>query len=87
MDKEKYLTKEVEETSKFEVNWKEVLTNKVTLTSFIVAIVGFIYYTVGLLGINLPIAETDIVKWFGMIIGLLSMLGIVTNSNTYGGGK
>ena len=79
--------KVVEDTKKFTVNWKEVLTNKVTLTAFIVAVVGFVYYTASLLGFELPIAETDLIKWFGMIVGILTMLGIVTNSNTSGGGK
>ena len=84
---EEIKTKVVEDTKAFKVNWKEVLSNKVTLTAFIVALVGFVYYTASLLGFDIPIAETDLIKWFGMIIGILTMLGIVTNSNTTGGGK
>ena len=79
--------KEVEETNKFKIEWKEVLSNKVTLTAFIVALVGFVYYTASLLGFQIPIKQDSIIEWFGMIIGILTMLGIVTNSNTTGGGK
>lgn len=80
-------TKTVVETTKFKVEWKEVLSNKVTLTAFVVALIGLIYYTATLLGYTLPIEQEAIIKWCGMIIAILSMLGIVTNSNTKGGGK
>ena len=79
--------KEVEETNKFKIEWKEVLSNKVTLTAFIVALVGFVYYTASLLGFQIPIKQDSIIEWFGMVIGIFTMLGIVTNSNTKGGGK
>ncbi|WP_442878654.1 phage holin [Chryseobacterium sp.] len=69
------------------INWKEVLTNKATLVALIAAVVSFAYYTLSLVGVTPSIAESEITEWFGMLVTILVMLGIVTNSNTPGAGR
>ena len=44
------------------INWKEVLTNKATLTALIAAVVLFVYTGLGLFGIVPTIAQDALVN-------------------------
>ena len=68
------------------INWKEVLTNKATLTALITTVVLFVYTGLGLFGIVPTIAQDALVNWLGIGVSILVYLGIVTNSNTPGAG-
>ena len=69
------------------VEWREVLSNKGTLLGFISAVIIFVYFTAKMFNIELPIAQDSIIEWFGMLVGILCLLGVVSNSNTPGIGK
>jgi len=66
------------------INWKLRFSNKVTLTSIVVAAIALIYQILGMAGVVPGIAESQIVQLAGMIINLLAMMGIITDPTTEG---
>jgi len=66
------------------INWKLRFSNKVTLTSIVVAAIALIYQILGMAGVVPGVAESQIVQLAGMIINLLAMMGIITDPTTEG---
>lgn len=66
------------------INWKLRLQNKATLTTIILAIVAFIYQTLGLFGVVPSISQDTIINLVGLVINLLVGFGIVVDPTTSG---
>lgn len=69
------------------INWRNILTNKATLTALAAAAVAFIYQLLSFFGIVPSITESQITDCIGLFINILVGLGIVTNPNTPGIGN
>lgn len=66
------------------INWKLRLQNKVTLLAIVLQIIAIIYALVGAFGIELPIDENSAVKIAESIVGVLVLIGVVTDPTTSG---
>lgn len=68
------------------INWKLRLQNKVTLVSLILAIIELAYFVLDAFGVIPKIPQETIVKISQMVIGILSLVGIVVDPTTKGFG-
>lgn len=66
------------------INWKLRLQNKVTLTSIVLQIISLVYMILAAAGITPSINESVIVAIAETIIGILALVGIVTDPTTAG---
>lgn len=66
------------------INWKLRFKNKATVTALIACIIAFVYQLLGILGITAPISEEQITQIFGLIVNLLTALGILVDPTTAG---
>jgi len=66
------------------MNLKSKLKNKTILVAFIGALIGFIYQVLGIFGVVAPISQDIIVQGVGIIINLLTALGVIVNPTTPG---
>lgn len=66
------------------INWKLRFGNKVVLTTLIGAIVALVYQVLGLFGVVPTISESEIVNVAGMVLNVLTLLGIITDPTTTG---
>lgn len=66
------------------INWKLRLQNKVTLLAIVLQIIAIVYALVGAFGIELPIDENSAVKIAESIVGVLVLIGVVTDPTTSG---
>lgn len=66
------------------MNFKLRLKNKATLAALIAAVVAFIYQILGIVGVTAPVAQSDVIQFFGIVINLLVALGVVVDPTTSG---
>lgn len=66
------------------INWRIRFKNGKWVAMFLGAIVTTGYMICETLGIKLPIPQTDVTKIVTAILGLLSMLGVITDPTTKG---
>jgi len=66
------------------IKWKLRLQNKFTLTALLGAVVAFVYQVLGILGIVPAISEETIKTLVGLLINILTMLGIIVDPTTAG---
>lgn len=66
------------------LKWKLRFQNKATLSALIAAAVTFVYQIMGIFGIVPGISEKEVIEWFGIILNLLVVLGIITDPSTAG---
>lgn len=68
------------------MNWKLRLKNKAVLLALVAALVAFVWQVCGILGVTLPISQSEVVQTLGLIINALVALGIVIDPTTAGVG-
>lgn len=68
------------------INWKVRLKNGKWVAMFLGAAVTTGYMICDTLGIKIPIPQNDIAKIITAILGLMSMLGVITDPTTKGVG-
>lgn len=68
------------------INWKLRLQNKVTLVSLILAVIELVYFVLDTAGIIPKVPQESIVRIAQMVIGILSLVGIVVDPTTEGFG-
>lgn len=66
------------------INWKLRLKNKATLVALIMAIISFIYFTLGVFGVVPKFEKELVVKVALGLVDLLAILGIVVDPTTAG---
>ena len=66
------------------INWKQRFRNGAWLPMFLGAVVTTGYMICEILGIKVPIPQTDVTKIVAAILGILSMLGVITDPTTKG---
>jgi len=60
------------------------LKNKTVLTAVVAVLVAIVYQGLGFLGIVPSISASDVINWFGLVISLFVLLGVVTDPTTGG---
>ena len=68
------------------INWKVRFKNGKWAAMFLGAVVTTGYMICEILGIKVPIPQTDVTKIVAAILGILSMLGVITDPTTKGVG-
>ena len=66
------------------INWKVRFKNGKWVAMFVGAVVTTSYMICETLGIKIPIPQTDVTKIVTAILGLLSMIGVITDPTTKG---
>lgn len=66
------------------INWKLRFQNKTVLTAMILQWIVIFYKVAELLGYTLPIEQTEVTAIVEAVIGLLAMVGIITDPTTDG---
>ena len=66
------------------INWKVRFKNGKWVAMFLGAVVTTGYMICDTLGIKIPIPQTDVTKIITAILGLLGMLGVITDPTTKG---
>lgn len=66
------------------VNWKVRFKNKIWLTTFICAIVAFVYQLLSMLEVTPKISEDTIVQLVSLILNVLVGVGIIQDPTTTG---
>ena len=66
------------------INWKLRLQNRTTLTTAAGITVAIVYQFLSFLGVVPTISQEEVVQFFGMVISLAALLGIVTDPTTHG---
>jgi phi LC3 family holin len=66
------------------MNWILRFKNKATLTTFVLAIVAFVYQIAGIFGFVPPVSQDSVIQIVGLIINLLVGLGVVVDPTTKG---
>lgn len=60
------------------------MMNKTTLVSLVLAVVAFVYQTLGLFGIVPAVSQDEVINLVGIIINILVALGVVVDPTTAG---
>ena len=68
------------------INWKVRFKNGKWVAMFLGAVVTTGYMICETLGIKIPVPQTDVTKIVTAVLGLLSMLGVITDPTTKGVG-
>ena len=66
------------------INWKVRFRNKVWLRLFIVATLGLAYKAMATFGIAPKIEQQALIDLFDMLLGILLLLGVITDPTTKG---
>lgn len=66
------------------VNWKVRFKNKVWLTSFLAAIVTFVYTMLGMFDIYPEVTKNDVGEIINSVLMFLSLIGVITDPTTSG---
>ena len=66
------------------INWKVRLKHKGFLMALIALVLGFIYQLASLLGFSLPIAQEQAMQAVGLLLTVLTGLGVVIDPTTKG---
>lgn len=66
------------------INWKLRFKNKATVTALIACTVAFIYQILGILGITAPISEEQTTQVLGLLVNLMTAVGILIDPTTAG---
>lgn len=66
------------------INWKLRFKNKATVTALIACTVAFIYQILGILGITAPISEEQTTQALGLLVNLMTAVGILIDPTTAG---
>lgn len=66
------------------INWKLRLKNKVVLTAIVLQIISIIYMVLSACGITPSLDESAVVNIAETIIGLLVLMGVITDPTTSG---
>jgi holin, phage phi LC3 family len=66
------------------INWKQRFRNGAWLPMFLGALVTTGYMICDTFGIKIPIPQNDVTKIITAILGLLGMLGVITDPTTKG---
>ena len=66
------------------INWRVRFKNGKWVAMFLGAVVTTGYMICDTLGIKIPIPQTDVTKIITAILGLLSMIGVITDPTTKG---
>lgn len=67
-----------------ELNWKVRFKNKVWLTGFLAAVVGFVYQILGLFDIVPPISHDQVTQVVGLVITMFASMGVLVDPTTKG---
>ncbi|WP_312647586.1 phage holin [Aminipila sp.] len=68
------------------INWKLRLKNKTTFAALVACIVAFVYQVLGILGVTAPISEDQFTQIAGLVVNLLTAIGVLTDPTTSGTG-
>ena len=66
------------------VNWKVRFKNKVWLSSFICAIIAFVYNILGMFDVAPVVTQNTIVQIVNEFLMLLSLIGVIVDPTTHG---
>lgn len=66
------------------INWKLRLTNKATLAALAAAVVTFVYQVLSVLGITPTVGSEQVTNLIGIVLTLLTTLGVITDPTTTG---
>lgn len=66
------------------INWKLRLRNKTTLLALLGCMAAFIYQILGILGVTVPISEDQIIQAVGLVINMLTAVGVLVDPTTSG---
>lgn len=66
------------------INWKLRFKNKATVMALIACTVAFIYQILGILGIAAPISEEQTTQVLGLLVNLMTAVGILIDPTTAG---
>lgn len=66
------------------INWKLRFKNKTTLLALIAVGTTFIYQTLGLLGVTVPISEDMATQAVAVMVNILVAVGILVDPTTTG---
>lgn len=66
------------------INWKLRFKNRATFAALIAGIVALIYQILGILGITAPISEGQVTQLLGVVINLLTVIGVLVDPTTEG---
>lgn len=66
------------------INWKLRFKNKVTLTAIVLQVIAIVYTVLSICGITPNVAENTVIGVAESAIGLLVLMGVVTDPTTAG---
>ena len=66
------------------INWKQRFRNRTWLLTFVAAVAALIYQSLKVLGIVPHIAQEQLMELVTMLVGILTLLGIVVDPTTPG---
>ena len=66
------------------INWKVRFKHKGFLMALIALVLGFVYQLASLLGFSLPIAQEQAMQAVGLLLTVLTGLGVVIDPTTKG---
>ncbi len=68
------------------INWKVRLRNKTWVASLLALVIAFVYNLMAMLDVQLPVTEEWVTGIIGMVITLLTGLGVLIDPTTPGVG-
>lgn len=66
------------------INWRLRMQNKITLTAIAAAVIRIVYTILSWCGIIPAVAEDEVIYVLDLAIGVLVLLGVVTDPTTAG---
>jgi len=66
------------------INWKQRFRNKTWLLTFIAAVAALIYQALKVFGIAPSVAQEQLIELATMLVGILTLLGVVVDPTTPG---
>ncbi len=66
------------------INWKVRLRNKTWVASLLALVIAFVYNLLAMLGVELPVTQEWVTGIVGMVITLLTGLGVLIDPTTPG---
>ena len=66
------------------INWKLRIKNPATCSTLLVAVIAFVYQTLGAFNVVPPISENEVTNIMAIIVNVLSAMGILVDPTTKG---
>lgn len=68
------------------INWMVRMKNPVFVTTFLTAVIAFIYTLLGIFGVVPSVSESAVMQGLALAVEMLTAVGILTDPTTKGAG-